>query len=205
MSAVTTRAIGAPLDRIDGPEKVTGTARYAFEQPVENPAYLYPLEATIATGRVTAIDVDGAVAVPGVVAVLTHENAPKLASLRWRELRDPAVRRDRTSAASSWSGVIAETLRDRAPGGASLVGSDTTSEHHSVEMRSDDSDLYKPDYAQRRSTKPTRPRGESSALALAKAQPRSIIPIRHRRSTTIRLELTRDDRECGADEGVTLY
>jgi xanthine dehydrogenase YagR molybdenum-binding subunit len=52
MSAVRvpTRAIGAPLDRLDGPAKVQGAATYAFEWPMERPAYLYPLQAEIATG-----------------------------------------------------------------------------------------------------------------------------------------------------------
>ena len=37
---IAARSIGAPLDRADGKLKVTGAARYAFEQPVENVAYL---------------------------------------------------------------------------------------------------------------------------------------------------------------------
>ena len=41
---VTTRATGVPLDRVDGPLKVTSTARYAFDQPVDHPAYLYPMQ-----------------------------------------------------------------------------------------------------------------------------------------------------------------
>src|SRR5260370_21946793 len=79
MSTIIHRAIGAPLSRLDGPQKVTGTARYAFEQPVEpRPAYLFPVQATIANGRITSIDTSAATAEPGVLAILTHENAPKL-------------------------------------------------------------------------------------------------------------------------------
>ena len=76
---VTTRAIGAPLDRIDGPLKVRGAATYAFEWPVERPAYLYPLQAAIAAGRIAGVDAAAAAAERGVLAVLTHENAPRLA------------------------------------------------------------------------------------------------------------------------------
>ena len=43
MSALRTRAIGAPLDRIDGPEKVQGIARFAYDRPVDHTAYLYPI------------------------------------------------------------------------------------------------------------------------------------------------------------------
>ncbi|MEA2274549.1 MAG: xanthine dehydrogenase YagR molybdenum-binding subunit, partial [Solirubrobacteraceae bacterium] len=83
---IETRAIGAPLERVDGPAKVTGTAPYAFEHPVQRPAYLHPVQATIARGRVTAVDTAVAAALDGVLVVLTHLNAPRLASDRDKEL-----------------------------------------------------------------------------------------------------------------------
>ncbi|AUH33851.1 xanthine dehydrogenase family protein molybdopterin-binding subunit [Paracoccus tegillarcae] len=70
--------IGAPRRRIDGPLKVSGTAPYAFEHPQENPAYLWPITAPIAKGEITAIDASAANALPGVLLVLTHENASRL-------------------------------------------------------------------------------------------------------------------------------
>lgn len=53
---VMPHAMGQALDRLDGPDKVQGQARYAFEYPVDRPAYLFPVQATIAVGRITAID-----------------------------------------------------------------------------------------------------------------------------------------------------
>jgi xanthine dehydrogenase YagR molybdenum-binding subunit len=47
------RAIGASLPRIDAVAKATGTAPYAYEQPVTYPLYLHPVQASIARGRVT--------------------------------------------------------------------------------------------------------------------------------------------------------
>jgi xanthine dehydrogenase YagR molybdenum-binding subunit len=70
--------IGAPLDRIEGRDKVTGRARYAYEYPVEHVAYAVPVQSTIASGTITRIDCDAAIAMPGVLAVLTYENAPRL-------------------------------------------------------------------------------------------------------------------------------
>jgi xanthine dehydrogenase YagR molybdenum-binding subunit len=70
------RAIGAPLDRIDGPLKVTGAAKYAYEYPVAGVTYVFPVQSTIAKGRVVSIDASAARALPGVIAVLSHENAP---------------------------------------------------------------------------------------------------------------------------------
>src|SRR5262249_57420237 len=76
---IKTRVIGAPIDRLDGPDKVKGSAPYAFEQSVDRPAYLYPLQATIVTGRITGLDGGAATAEPGVLALLTHANALRLA------------------------------------------------------------------------------------------------------------------------------
>jgi xanthine dehydrogenase YagR molybdenum-binding subunit len=77
--SVTPHAIGAALNRLDGPLKVRGAATYAFEWPVDNPTYMYPLQAEIAVGRITAVDAAPAMAEDGVLVVLTHENAPELA------------------------------------------------------------------------------------------------------------------------------
>ena len=64
--------------RVDAPAKATGTAPYAYEQPVEEPLHLFPLVSTIARGRITAIDDAEAHALPGVRLVLTHANAPRI-------------------------------------------------------------------------------------------------------------------------------
>ncbi|CUR58645.1 Putative xanthine dehydrogenase, molybdopterin binding large subunit [metagenome] len=71
-------AIGSDRMRVDAPLKVTGNAPYAYEQPVEEPTYLFPLVSTIARGRITRIDDAAASALPGVRLVLTHTNAPRI-------------------------------------------------------------------------------------------------------------------------------
>ena len=70
--------IGAPLDRVDGHAKVTGAARYAADTPAANPLYAMIVQATVARGTITEIDETAARAVPGVVEVLTHRNAPRV-------------------------------------------------------------------------------------------------------------------------------
>jgi xanthine dehydrogenase YagR molybdenum-binding subunit len=74
------RVIGKPTDRIDGRAKVTGAAPYAYERHdvAANPAYGVIVGSAIATGRITAIDTSQALAAPGVLGVVTHENAGKL-------------------------------------------------------------------------------------------------------------------------------
>src|SRR6476659_9705168 len=55
-----------------------GRARYSGEIFLPNLAYGAIVGATIASGNVTAIDRSAALAADGVVAVLTHENLPKI-------------------------------------------------------------------------------------------------------------------------------
>jgi xanthine dehydrogenase YagR molybdenum-binding subunit len=70
--------VGAPLVRADSLDKVTGCARYAYEYPVPDVAYVWPVGATIARGRVRKVDPSAALAVPGVLAVLDQDNTPRL-------------------------------------------------------------------------------------------------------------------------------
>src|SRR3954466_13872115 len=74
------KVIGKPTARIDGKFKTTGTAPYAYERHdvVPNQAYGYVLAAGIAKGRVTRIDSAGAKAAPGVIAVVTTLDMPRL-------------------------------------------------------------------------------------------------------------------------------
>jgi xanthine dehydrogenase YagR molybdenum-binding subunit len=69
--------IGLPLDRVDGPLKVTGRATYAFEYATQGAAaYGVIVPASVAKGRVVAVDVRDAEHAPGVLLVLTKDNAP---------------------------------------------------------------------------------------------------------------------------------
>jgi xanthine dehydrogenase YagR molybdenum-binding subunit len=74
------KVVGKPIDRIDGPLKTTGTAPYAYERHdvVPNQAYGYVVGAAIAKGRITSIDLKEAEAAPGVLAIVTAQNAGKL-------------------------------------------------------------------------------------------------------------------------------
>jgi xanthine dehydrogenase YagR molybdenum-binding subunit len=74
------KVIGKPTDRIDGPFKTTGTTRYAYEwhNVIANPAYGYVVGSAIAKGRIASIDLGEAEAAPGVLAIVTAENAGKL-------------------------------------------------------------------------------------------------------------------------------
>ena len=72
--------IGTPTSRIDGHAKVTGAAKYAGEFGVPGLVYGSVVTSTVAKGRIAGIDMAEALAVEGVIAVLTHENRPPMAS-----------------------------------------------------------------------------------------------------------------------------
>lgn len=77
---IATRHLGRPISRIDGRAKVTGLAKYAAEYNVPGLAHGFVVSSTIAKGRIKRIHVADALAVAGVLDVLTHEHRPKLAS-----------------------------------------------------------------------------------------------------------------------------
>ena len=123
------RLIGQPLDRLDGRQKVTGAATFTAEYGLENLVHAALVYSAIASGTIKSIDTDAAEAATGVIAVITHKNAPKMKP-------PPVFNMTGTTAASStvnvlntdeifWNGqpvavVVADTL-DRAEYAASLI------------------------------------------------------------------------------------
>ena len=72
--------VGKATDRIDGRFKTTGTAPYAYDRHdvVPHQAYGYVVGSAIAKGRIAGMDLGAAKAAPGVLAIVTAENAGKL-------------------------------------------------------------------------------------------------------------------------------
>ena len=71
--------VGKPLDRVDGRDKVMGRAKYSAEFPLPGLTYGVLKTSDIAKGRIQRIDISAALKEPGVLAIFTHENLPKLA------------------------------------------------------------------------------------------------------------------------------
>ena len=133
--SVATKSVGSALSRVDGHAKVTGQARYAFEEPVENVAYAAAVTATIAAGEIDAIDPERALALPGVLAVISHDNAPRLGETDDGELllfqSDTVHYRGQIVAA-----VVAETL-EAAREAAAAIRIDYAPRDHDVELHTD--------------------------------------------------------------------
>ena len=136
------QSIGQDRIRLDGRLKVTGTAPYAFEQQVENPAYLFPLTSTIAKGKIRSIDDSAARAVPGVLEVLTYQNAPNLVAKLDPELyilqsRDVHYR-------GEYIGAVVAESQEIARHAASLVQVEYDQEDHDARFRQGHPALYNP-------------------------------------------------------------
>jgi xanthine dehydrogenase YagR molybdenum-binding subunit len=71
-------AIGRPISRSDGRLKVTGGARYTADLPVDGMTHAAIVHGTIANGRTVSIDTRAAEKAPGVLAVFTHRNMPRM-------------------------------------------------------------------------------------------------------------------------------
>ncbi|RTQ46751.1 xanthine dehydrogenase family protein molybdopterin-binding subunit [Hymenobacter gummosus] len=74
-----TKYVGKAPNRVDGPLKVTGTAKYAAEFDVPDLAYGYVVSSPVAKGRIRKIHADKVLGLPGVLHVFSHENVPGLA------------------------------------------------------------------------------------------------------------------------------
>ncbi|MFF5369976.1 xanthine dehydrogenase family protein molybdopterin-binding subunit [Streptomyces sp. NPDC013187] len=140
-----TGGAGAPAERREGREKVGGTARYATEFHSLGGAQAWPVPAAVARGRVTGVDTAAALAVPGVLAVLSHENAPRLA-----EPDDPtlAVLQSARVPHRGWfvALVVAETL-EAARAGATAVRVTYDAEEHDVALTVSHPGVYVPEEA----------------------------------------------------------
>ncbi|MFF9815611.1 xanthine dehydrogenase family protein molybdopterin-binding subunit [Streptomyces sp. NPDC014006] len=77
-TAGTARSVGRAHPRVEGRAKVTGAARYAGEIPFADLAHGWLVTSSVARGRIAGIDTEPVLAMPGVLAVLHHGNAPRL-------------------------------------------------------------------------------------------------------------------------------
>jgi xanthine dehydrogenase YagR molybdenum-binding subunit len=77
-AARVTGAFGTAHTRVEGRDKVTGAARYAGEFRYDGLAHGWLVLSTVARGRIRAVQADPVLAMPGVLAVLHHGNAPRV-------------------------------------------------------------------------------------------------------------------------------
>lgn len=136
--------MGRDLPRRDGVAKVTGTAAYAYEAPVGNPAHCYALQATIAKGRIRSIDTSRAEELPGVLTVLTPRRVEQLASTSDAELA--VLQSDEIAFRGQIVGAVLADTPEIARQGAELVRIEYDQDSHNAEFRTDSRELYTPEH-----------------------------------------------------------
>jgi xanthine dehydrogenase YagR molybdenum-binding subunit len=162
-SKTMTSYIGSATSRIDGRAKVTGAAKYAAEYDQGGVVYGNVVGSMIAKGRVARIDSREALRVEGVLAVLTHENRPRMAD------RDDAYKDDAAPDGSPFRPLFDDKIRfsgqpvalvvaedwETARYAASLLNIEYSEEAHATDI-----------YAQRKEAfvieKPEKPRGDAA-------------------------------------------
>ncbi|WP_367127309.1 xanthine dehydrogenase family protein molybdopterin-binding subunit [Saccharothrix sp. HUAS TT1] len=137
------RVLGQSPRRVDGPEKVTGTARYAGDQHVVDPAFAHLVQAEVARGVVTGVDVGAALELDGVSAVLTPDNAPRLASTEDTELA--AFQSHEVAFRGQVVAAVVARTREIAREAAALVRVDIDPLPHDARLSADRDDLYAPE------------------------------------------------------------
>jgi xanthine dehydrogenase YagR molybdenum-binding subunit len=140
--------LGAGIDRLDGRLKVMGKAEYAAEVPVANVAHAVIATGRIGRGRISSLSIDEAKAMPGVLAVITHENAPKLPGADKKEgpidrllqlLQDDRI----VYNAQPIALVVADSL-EQAQAAAARVGAEYSEDKPIVELRDARDSAYTP-------------------------------------------------------------
>jgi xanthine dehydrogenase YagR molybdenum-binding subunit len=70
--------VGQPVDRADGSVKARGAAKFAAEYSLEDMAHAAVVCSTISKGKILSMEIDEAERLPGVIAIITHHNTPRL-------------------------------------------------------------------------------------------------------------------------------
>src|SRR5438067_1580872 len=169
---------GLPLNRRDGRLKVTGRAKYASEFAIDNAAHAVVVRSTIASGAIAGFDLAAAQAVPGVLAILTPDNAPRLQQaaeasnptppdvVRIPLLQDKGVYYNGQHIAV----VVADTLQ-RAQQAAVLVKVDYREAEAQIRMQDGLAEAYPPKHFRNGARSPDSRRGDpEAALAMAPAR-----------------------------------
>jgi xanthine dehydrogenase YagR molybdenum-binding subunit len=143
-------AVGQPISRVDGRLKVTGRARYTADVPLAGTAHAAIVHSTIASGRIVSIGTSAAEWPPGVLAVLTYQNIPRMKALPWSHLRPQGqtylpLQDDRIHYAGQPVAIVVAETRDQAAYAGTLVKIEYEAERPAVfDPRTADQDATDP-------------------------------------------------------------
>ena len=120
--------VGQPVSRAEGRLKVTGGARYTADIPVTGAAHAAIVHSTIGNGRTVSIDTGAAEKAPGVRAIFTYRNMPRMnpTPKPWSHLRPHGqgylpLQDDRIHYAGQPIALVVAETRDQATYAGTLV------------------------------------------------------------------------------------
>ncbi|MBC6989001.1 xanthine dehydrogenase family protein molybdopterin-binding subunit [Hymenobacter sp. BT491] len=159
--------IGKPTSRVDGPAKVTGAAKYAAEFNVPDLYYGHVVSSPVTKGKITKINAQPVLDLPGVIQVFSHENVPSLAwfdrnykddvapgGSPFRPLHEPNILFSQQPVAL----VVAETF-ELARYAASILEIEYEVEEHSTNLEAKRDEGYEPGKGKTGFVPPPKPRG----------------------------------------------
>jgi xanthine dehydrogenase YagR molybdenum-binding subunit len=121
-------AVGQPISRAEGRLKVTGGVQYTADIAVKDAAHASIVHSTIANGRTVSIDTGPAESAPGVLAVFTHRNLPRMNQTPrpWSHLHPHGqgylpLQDDKIHYAGQPVAVVVAATRDEATHAGSLI------------------------------------------------------------------------------------
>ncbi|MET9912449.1 xanthine dehydrogenase family protein molybdopterin-binding subunit [Streptomyces sp. NPDC006476] len=140
-------AVGTAHTRVEGRDKVTGAARYAGEIPFADLAYGWLVVSTVTRGRIRSIDTADVLAMPGVVAILHHGNAPRVETgyVGVLGVPDPTAavfQHDRVPHAGWPVALVVADTSERAREAAEALVVHYEQEPHDVDFTSEHPDAY---------------------------------------------------------------
>lgn len=165
-------SIGMEAARVDGRAKVTGQARYAAEEPAQDLLYGVVVSGAIPRGRIAAIRTEAALAVGGVVDVITHLNRPRIRSfdIFYKDMTAPGGSpfRPLYDDKIHYSGqpvalVVAESF-EAARYAAQLVKVEYEAEPHATSLLENRGRSYKPSRLKAGYTPPPEPKGHPDEI-----------------------------------------
>ena len=176
-------SIGKPIDRLDGPLKVTGKARYAAEFTVPGLVHAVLVQSTIPAGAITGFDLKDAQDMPGVLAIVTPDKALKLGGPNGAQAVHGPLLQDRLVLFNGQhvAVVVADTL-DRASAAAARVRVQYRRDEATVSMDSALSEAYPPKHFRNGARPPDSTRGDpdrSFSSGSVKVDATYITPIEH--------------------------
>ncbi|HEX8462599.1 MAG TPA: xanthine dehydrogenase family protein molybdopterin-binding subunit [Segetibacter sp.] len=131
------------LDRVDGRQKVMGTAKYSAEYELPNLSYGVLVTSTIAKGRIKNIDTKAAERAPGVLGVISHVNSIKVPGFADNEHpTEPATggkplrafHNDRVYFNGQPIAIVVADSLERAQYGSSLIKVQYDTEQHTTDF-----------------------------------------------------------------------